>query len=312
MTTMIQKHTRKKKTFLQRLWQDKAFVLLALPGIAFYIIFHYVPMYGVWMAFTNYNMSKPIILSDFVGIKWFEQFFNSYFCGRLIRNTLTISLKGLFFSFPIPILFAIILNEVRHTKFKRTVQTVSYLPHFISTVVAVGILKDIFSAPDGIINQLIVMLGGKEIHFFNKPQYFHGLYIGSGIWSSFGWGSILYIAAIAGIDPQLYEAATIDGANRPQQIWHVTIPGILPTVVMMLIMNVGSIMSVGYEKIILMYGPSTYETADVISTYVYRRGLVSGDYSFGAAIGLFNNVINLILLLLVNKISRKVADIALW
>jgi len=312
MTTMIQKNTRKKKTFLQRLWQDKAFVLLALPGIAFYIIFHYVPMYGVWMAFTNYNMSKPIILSDFVGIKWFEQFFNSYFCGRLIRNTLTISLKGLFFSFPIPILFAIILNEVRHTKFKRTVQTVSYLPHFISTVVAVGILKDIFSAPDGIINQLIVMLGGKEIHFFNKPQYFHGLYIGSGIWSSFGWGSILYIAAIAGIDPQLYEAATIDGANRPQQIWHVTIPGILPTVVMMLIMNVGSIMSVGYEKIILMYGPSTYETADVISTYVYRRGLVSGDYSFGAAIGLFNNVINLILLLLVNKISRKVADIALW
>lgn len=312
MTTMIQKNTRKKKTFLQRLWQDKAFILLALPGIAFYIIFHYVPMYGVWMAFTNYNMSKPIILSDFVGIKWFEQFFNSYFCGRLIRNTLTISLKGLFFSFPIPILFAIILNEVRHTKFKRTVQTVSYLPHFISTVVAVGILKDIFSAPDGIINQLIVMLGGKEIHFFNKPQYFHGLYIGSGIWSSFGWGSILYIAAIAGIDPQLYEAATIDGANRPQQIWHVTIPGILPTVVMMLIMNVGSIMSVGYEKIILMYGPSTYETADVISTYVYRRGLVSGDYSFGAAIGLFNNVINLILLLLVNKISRKVADIALW
>lgn len=312
MTTTIQKSTRKKKTFLQRLWQDKAFVLLALPGIAFYIIFHYVPMYGVWMAFTNYNMSKPIILSDFVGLKWFEQFFNSYFCGRLIRNTLTISLKGLILSFPIPILFAIILNEVRHTKFKRTVQTVSYLPHFISTVVAVGILKDIFSAPDGIINQLIVMLGGKEIHFFNKPQYFQGLYIGSGIWSSFGWGSILYIAAIAGIDPQLYEASTIDGANRPQQIWHVTIPGILPTVVMMLIMNVGGIMSVGYEKIILMYSASTYETADVISTYVYRRGLVSGDYSFGAAIGLFNNVINLILLLLVNKISRKVADIALW
>lgn len=308
MNTALQR----KGSFRKALIRDKVLIFLALPGVLYYLIFCYFPMYGVWMAFTNFDMSSSIIGSEFVGLKWFKQFFNSYYCGRLIRNTLSISIKSLLIGFSFPIVFALLLNELRNQHYKKVVQTISYLPHFISTVVTVGILQSLVSAPDGIVNQIIAFFGGKPINFMTNPKYFQGLYVLSGVWSSFGWNSIIYIAAIAGIDQQLYEAATIDGAGHWKQILYVTLPGILPTIMILLIMQLGGIMSVGYEKIILMYNASTYETADVINTYVYRRGLVGGDYSFGAAIGLFNNVINLILLLTVNCISRKVTDVALW
>ena len=203
------------------------------------------------------------------------------------------------------------LNEVRHSWYKRAVQTISYLPHFVSTVIIVGMLVN-FVAPTGIVNNIIVALGGEPIHFMVKPEWFRPLYIITGIWQNAGWNSIIYIAALSGIDPQLYEAAYVDGANKIKQIWYVSLPGILPTIIIMLILALGSILSVGYEKIILMYNTATYETADVINTYVYRRGVVGGEYSFGTAVGLFQSVINFMFIVTANRISRKISTISLW
>ena len=304
--------TIEKISFWQKIKRDYQLVLLMLPGVAFYIIFHYVPMYGVWMAFTNFNMSKSILASEFVGLKWFNEFFSSFFFTRLLRNTLWLSVLNLLWGFPIPICFALILNEMRYPRYKKLVQTVSYLPHFISTVVVVGILSTVLSPNGGIVNTLIKRAGSKPVDFMGEVSWFRKLYVGSDVWQSFGWNSIIYLAALTGVDPGLYEAARIDGANRWQQTIHVSLPCILPTIVILLIMQLGRIMNVGYEKIILMYSPATYEVADVISTYVYRRGIVGGQYSFGAAVGLFNNVVNLILLFSVNTISRRLGDISLW
>ena len=292
--------------------RDKALILLALPGLVYYIVFHYAPMYGVWMAFTDFNLSKSIIGSEFVGLMWFREFFGSYFFGRLIRNTLTLSLLNLLWGFPIPILFALALSEMRGRRFKRIVQTVSYLPHFISTVVVVGILFTTLSPNGGVVNTLIKATGHNAINFMSSESWFRPLYIGTDVWQSFGWNSIIYLAALTAIDPGLYEAARIDGASRFQQVIHVSLPSILPTIIILLIMQLGRMMSVGYEKIILMYSPAVYEKADVISTYVYRRGIQKGEFSFGAAVGLFNNVVNLILLVTVNTIARKTSDISLW
>ncbi len=292
--------------------RDKALILLALPGILFYGIFHYAPMYGVWMAFTNFNLSKSIIGSDFVGLMWFREFFSSYFFGRLVGNTLALSTLNLVIGFPVPILFALTLNEMRGSKFKRLVQTVSYLPHFISTVVVVGILFTTLSPTGGVVNTLIKSTGRNPINFMRMENWFRPLYIGTDIWQNFGWNSIIYLAALTAVDPGLYEAARIDGASRLRQVIHVSLPSILPTIIILLIMQMGRVMSVGYEKIILMYSPTVYGKADVISTYVYRRGIQKGEFSFGAAVGLFNNVINLILLITVNTAARKVSDISLW
>ncbi|MGB4369224.1 MAG: ABC transporter permease subunit [Caldicoprobacterales bacterium] len=300
----------------RRLWRnikkDKYLLLLVAPVIIYYFIFNYIPMYGAIIAFKDFSPGDSILFSKWVGLKWFREFFRSVYFGRLISNTFILSGLSLIFSFPVPIIFALLLNEVKRKHLKRVVQTVSYLPHFISLVVMVGIMSNFLSPSDGIINNFLRRLGMEPINFMGEPAWFRPLYIGSGIWQSFGWNSIIYMAALTSIDPQLYEAARIDGCNRWQEMRHITIPGLMPTAIMLLILALGNLMNVGFEKIILMYSPATYNVADVISTYVYRRGILSAQYSFGAAVGLFNSIINFILLITVNKISRRYTQIGLW
>lgn len=280
--------------------------LMGIPVIIFYIMFHYKPLFGALIAFKDYKPRRGIWASPWVGFKHFESFFNSFYFERLIGNTLTISLAGLLFAFPIAIIFALLINEIQNNKFKRTVQTISYMPHFISTVVVCSMVR-LFVDSNGFIVQLIEAAGiqvGQSL--LNMPKAFVPIYVISDIWQQTGWNCIIYLAALGGIDPELYEAARIDGATRWKQTLHVTLPGILETVVLLLILRVGSLMSVGHEKIILLYNDYTMETADVISSYVYRRGLINGDYSFSAAVGLFNSAINFALVVLANKISNKV------
>lgn len=300
----------------KRLWKnikkDRYLLVLVAPVIIYYFIFNYIPMYGAIIAFKDFSPGDSILFSKWVGLKWFREFFRSVYFGRLISNTFILSGLSLIFSFPVPIIFALLLNEVKRKHLKRAVQTVSYLPHFISLVVMVGIMSNFLSPSDGIINNFLRRLGMEPINFMGEPAWFRPLYIGSGIWQSFGWNSIIYMAALTSIDPQLYEAARIDGCNRWQEMRHITIPGLMPTAIMLLILALGNLMNVGFEKIILMYSPATYNVADVISTYVYRRGILSAQYSFGAAVGLFNSIINFILLITVNKISRRYTQIGLW
>lgn len=292
--------------------KDKFLLLLISPVIIYYIIFHYLPMYGVIIAFKNFSPARGILGSPWVGLKWLEQFFNSIYAGRVIKNTVLISFFSLVWSFPVPIIFALILNELKNGIFKRAVQTVSYLPHFISVVVICGMLISFLSPADGVVNVILMNLGMEPVNFLNEPGWFRTIYIGSGIWQGFGWNSIIYLAAITSIDPSLYEASKIDGARRWQQIVNITIPGILPTIIILLIMNLGHIMNVGFEKIILLYNPSTYVVSDVISTFVYRRGLEGAEYGFASAVGLFNSLVNFTFLIIVNKISKRVSEIALW
>mgnify|MGYP005800909263 FL=1 len=308
----MEKISIRKKSLLQRCLQDKYLLLLMIPGLLYYLVFHYLPMYGVIIAFKNYKGGTSMWAAPWVGLQWFQEFFQSVYFWRLLRNTLMISLYNLVFGFPFPIIFALVLYEMRAKWFRRVVQTVSYLPHFISVVVVVGMLEAMLDTSDGVVNNLIRANGGSPINFFGDPRYFRPLYVGSGIWQSFGWNSIIYLAALTNADPALYEAARIDRANRWQQTVHISIPCILPTMIILLIMQLGNTMSVGYEKIILMYEPSTYEVADVISTYVYRRGIEGGQFSFATAVGLFNSVINLVLLISVNALSRRLSEVSLW
>lgn len=303
---------RPKKIFFRKCVQSKYLILMLIPALAYYLTFHYGPMYGVLMAFKNFKGGTTIWDAPWMGFKWFAQFFNSYYFSRLLINTLTISLYNLIFGFPIPIIFALALNEMRLKRFKRVVQTVSYLPHFISVVVVVGMLQAMLSTTDGVVNNLIRASGGNAINFFGQPEWFRPLFVGSGIWQSFGWNSIIYLAALTNTDSELYEAARIDGANRWQQLIHISIPGIVPTMVILLVIQLGRTMSVGYEKIILMYTPTTYSVADVISTYVYRRGILGGQFSFATAVDVFNSIINMTLLIAVNAVSRRINDISLW
>jgi len=309
---MQQAHTQKKGRTWQRLWRDRYLVLMVLPAVIYFVVFHYIPMLGNVIAFQDFQLGAGLFGSEWVGFRWFEEFFVSPFFGRLITNTFLLSFYMLLFSFPVPIIFALMLCEVRDGLFKKTVQTVSYLPHFISLVVVVGILQNFLSPTDGVINQLLEFFGHDPINFMEEPKYFRTLYIVSGIWQQFGWNSIVYFAAISSIDPQLYEAARIDGCSRFRQMWHVTLPGIMPTAMTLLILSLGNMMNIGFEKIILMYSPSTYQVADVISTYVYRRGLEDMQYGYAAAVGLFNSVINLVLLLIVNRISKKFTGVGLF
>lgn len=284
---------------------------MALPVLAYYIIFHYGPMYGVIIAFKNFSPGRGILGSSWVGFQWFKDFFSSYYFGRLLRNTVLINVLNLIFSFPAPIILALLLNELRHERFKKTVQTVSYLPHFISLVVICGMIHD-FTARDGIINDIVEWFGGERKTMLLEPGLFRPIYIISGIWQNVGWDSIIYLAALSGIDQELYEAAAIDGANRWKQTLHITLPGILPTIVILLIMRIGAMMNVGHEKIILLYNSNIYETADVISTFVYRKGLSQANYSYSAAVGLFNSIVNFVLIILANWFSRKATEISLW
>ncbi|TDF98947.1 ABC transporter permease [Paenibacillus piri] len=283
---------------------------MLMPVVIYYVVIHYFPIYGVIIAFKEYSPLKGFLGSDWVGVKHFVDFFNSYYFWTLLRNTVIISFYDLIFGFPAPIILALILNEITQLRFKRFVQTISYLPHFISLVVIVGMILD-FVARDGLVNQLIAALTGQAIPFMQKPEWFRTIYIASNIWQTVGWGSIIYLAALTSISPELYEAARVDGATRWSQLWHITIPGITPTIVIMLILRVGDMMSVGHEKIILMYNPAIYETADVISTFIYRKGLLEMNYSYSAAVGLFNSIINFILLVTVNQIARRSGN-SLW
>lgn len=280
--------------------------LMGIPVIIFYIIFHYKPLFGALIAFKDYKPRRGIWGSPWVGFKHFQSFFDSFYFERLIGNTLTISLAGLLFAFPIAIIFALLINEIQNNKFKRSIQTISYMPHFISTVVICSMIR-LFVDSNGFIVAILEAVGfniGQSL--LNLPNAFVPIYVLSDIWQQTGWNCIIYLAALGGIDPELYEAARIDGANRWKQTLHVTLPGILETVVLLLILRVGSLMGVGHEKIILLYNDYTMETADVISSYVYRRGLINGDYSFSAAVGLFNSAINFALVVIANKISNKV------
>ena len=302
-------------SFLQRVRRDMtrnwtAYVL-AVPVLAYYILFHYKPMYGIVIAFKKFSIRKGIMGSPWVGFQYFQDFFSSYYFWRLLRNTLTISLSSLVFAFPVPIIFALLLNEVRVPWYKKTIQTISYMPHFISLVIICSMVRD-FCSTNGLFNTILAAFGIARIDFLIQPKWFYPIYIISGILQHIGWDSIIYLAALGGIDPELYEAATVDGANRLRRAWHVTLPGIMPTITILLILRIGSLMSVGYEKIILLYNPSVYETADTISTFVYRRGLVDGKYSFASAVGLMNSVVNFILVIAVNTISKRVSEVSLW
>ena len=291
--------------------RNKSLYLLALPVIAFYIIFHYGPMYGAVIAFKSFTPIKGIWGSEWVGFKHFIDFFNSYYFWRVLRNTLTISVTHLMFGFPAPIFLALLINELRNKYFSRTIQTITYMPHFISLVVICGMIKD-FTLDTGIVNYALHFFGWHPITMLNEPKLFVPVYVISGIWQEIGWGSIIYLAALMGIDQQLYEAAKIDGAGRFKQTWHITLPGILPVIIVLFILRIGQMLNVGFEKIILLYNPAIYETSDVISSFVYRKGLLEFNWSFSAAVGLFNSVINFTLLISANWLSKRIQGSGLW
>ncbi len=309
-----QARMEKWKDLQTRFRKDKMLYVMLIPGILFYIIFEYIPMYGVIIAFKKYSIAKGILASQWVGLKHFESFINMPGAWTLVRNTLLISIYELFWAFPAPIVLAALLHELRSVLFKRVVQTISYLPHFVSTVVIVGMIVNFLSPSYGIVNHILTQYLGfeKPIYFLGDPGWFRTIFISSGIWQGIGWGTILYLAAIAGVDPTLYEAARMDGANRWGLFRHVTFIGMIPVIMIMLILNVGNILKVGYEKIILMYNPLLYETADVINTFVYRRGLLEADYSYAAAIGLIQSVVGLVLVVAANKAARKYSETSLW
>ena len=280
---------------------------MLLPVVAYFIVFHYIPMVSAQIAFKDFNITKGIADSRWVGFKHFKSYFNSYYFTRLIRNTLVLSAGNILFGFPAPIILAILINEIKHSGFKRIVQTVTYLPHFISIVIVCALLRNFFSV-DGLVNQLF----GTKINFFMNSQMFRPLYIGSGIWQEIGWGSIVYLSAITAIDSQLYEAASIDGAGRFRKILYITLPCLATTITVMFIMRVGKMMTVGADKVLLMYSESIYETADIISTFVYRKGLLEQNYSYSAAVDLVNSLINCILLVGANKLCKKISGNGLW
>jgi putative aldouronate transport system permease protein len=311
----LSKNINLEQGFWARLKKDlkvnKSVYVMFLPVIAYYIIFHYKPMYGAIIAFKDYTPIKGILGSEWIGFKNFIDFFTSFYFWRVLKNTLVISFSTLIFGFPAPIILALLINELKSKLFSRTVQTVTYMPHFISMVVIAGIIRT-FTMDTGIINDIIAFFGGERVTLLSQPKMFVPVYVLSGIWQEVGWGSIIYLAAMAGIDQELYEAAKIDGAGRWKQTIHVTLPCLAPTIIILLILRMGSLLNVGFEKIILLYSPATYETADVISSFVYRKGLQEFNWSFSSAVGLFNQVINFALLISANWISKRVNESSLW
>lgn len=286
------------------------YALIALP-VVYYLVFHYAPMYGIIVSFKDYNIVKGIIGSPWAGFKWYEKFLTDPYFWKVVRNTFLLSLENIIWGFPFPIIIALLLNEVRNRKFKKAIQSVTYLPHFISTVVVCGMLVSILSS-DGLVNNLIRALGGETKQFLMYPEYFRTIYVVSEIWQKAGWTSIIYLAALTGIDASILDAATIDGANRMQRIRHVTLPAITPTISTLLIMDLGKMMNLGYEKVLLLYNGSTMETADIIATYVYRRGILQNSFSYATAVGLFQTVIGVVLLVMANKVSKKLSETSLW
>jgi len=286
--------------------------LFVLPAVSTVILFSYVPMYGVQIAFKDFRPIKGIWGSDWVGFDHFARFFDSYYFWDLIWNTAGISLYSIAVGFPIPILLALAMNELKVGFFKRLVQTVTYAPHFISTVVMAGIIIAFLSPVSGMVNHVIQLFGGEPIAFLMKAEWFKTVYVLSDLWQGMGWGTIIYLAALSGIDPVLHEAAVMDGASRMRRIWHINLTGIRPTMIIVLILSTGGILSVGFEKILLLQNSLNMESSDVISTYVYRSGLLQAQYGFSAAVGLFNAVVNFIVLVMVNGLARRTNNASLW
>ena len=292
--------------------RDYLLYLLLVPFILYYVIFVFKPMYGLQIAFKDYSLFKGIQNSPWVGFKHFIDFFTGTYFLTNLKNTVLISLLNIVVGFPMPIILALLFNEVKSKKFKAIGQTVTYLPHFISAVVVAGIVTNILSPESGLINGIIKLFKGEPIYFLTKPEYFRTIFTSMSVWKEAGFGSIIYTAALAAIDAQLYEAAYIDGASKWKQLIHITIPSILPTLSIMLILRIGRLLEVGYETIILLYQPATYKTADVISTYVFRSGIIDGNYSLASAAGLFNSAVALVLVISSNTISKKLSENGLW
>lgn len=300
------------RNFKKNLYRDRLLYIMLIPFLLYYVLFVFRPMGGIIIAFKDYSVYKGISASPWVGMKYFNSFFSGEYAWRLVRNTVVISLYSLAIGFPMPILLALSLNEVNARRFKSCIQTCTYLPYFISTVVVAGIVTSVLAPSGGLVNLVIKKLGGEGIYFLSQAKYFRTIYIATSLWTSIGYNSIIYIAAIAGVDQELYQACLIDGGGRVRQAMHVTLPGIMPTIVTMFIINIGNIMNVGYELIILLYQPATYEKADIISTYVYRMGIENSNYSLSTAIGLFNSLIGFILVWIANTVSNKINETGLW
>jgi putative aldouronate transport system permease protein len=291
--------------------KNRTLYIMAVPMVLYFFLFHYKPMYGAIIAFKDFAPGRGIWDSPWAGLSNFRSFFGSIYFWRILRNTVVLSFGNLLFGFPAPILLALFLNEIRSAIFQRTVQTVTYLPHFVSIMVICGMIID-FTSTNGVVNDIIAFLGGRRVSMLMRQTYFRPLYIVTEIWQRIGWGSIIYLAALTTIDPGVYEAATIDGAGRWRRMLHVSIPGILPTIVVLLVLRIGQMMNVGFEKIILLYNPSIYETADVISSFTYRKGLLEFNFSYSTAVGLFDSLVNFALLVSANWMSRRVNETSLW
>ena len=299
---------------LKRDWRmNKGLYFLIFPIVVYLIVFNYVPMAGIVLGFERFTPKNGVYMSEWVGLKHFVTFFSSVFFVRVLKNTLILSLYSVIFGFPAPIIFALLLNELDNEYYKKVIQVVSYMPNFFSTVVISGIIID-FVSTDGVITDLLVSIGflSEAKNLLSVPEYFRTIMILSDLWQQVGFGSILFLAALTGIDQELYEAAVIDGANRWKQTIHVTIPGIMPTVTIMLIMKIGSLMNANQEKILLLYNPLIYETSDVIGTFVYRKGLLEADYGYSTAVGIFNSIVNVILLFIANGVSREYSETSLF
>jgi putative aldouronate transport system permease protein len=308
---MTMRKPPRRQSLGKRIERDKYLILMVIPPLLFFVVFRYIPILGNIIAFKDYISTKGFLGSEWVGLMWFKQFFSGFYFFRTLRNTFLLSFYNLLWSFPIPIIFALLINEFRDGFYKRAVQTISCMPHFISLTIIVGIMADMVDV-NGVFNQFMGIFGFAPADYMMKNSAFRTMYIASGIWQSFGYNAIVYLAALSGIDPTLYEAAAIDGAKRWQMLIHISLPCILPTAVILLIMNCGRMLNVGVDKILLMYSPAIYETSDVFSSYVYRRGILSSDFSFATAVGLFEAVVNITVLSVVNWISRKVSETSLW
>ena len=302
----------RKAPLIKRIIKCRTYYLLLLPALIYVLIFNYGPLYGIQIAFKDYKGALGITGSRWVGFKHFQSFFKSYSFTNLMVNTFAISIYSLVVGFPIPIILALMLNEIPFPRYKKTVQTILYAPHFISTVVMVGMIISIFSPSIGVVNTLRTKLGLERVYYMALPTTFRHIYVWSGVWQGMGWSAVIYISALSAVDPELHEAARIDGASRIQRILHINIPTIMPTITILFIMSIGSLASVGYEKIYLLQNDLNVGVSEVISTYVYKRGIQNTNYSFSTAVGLFNNVINIILLLLANTVSRRVSETSLF
>ena len=301
---------RRKKSYK---WKEiLTMYVMLIPFFLYFILFVHKPMGGLVIAFQDYSLFKGISGSEWVGFRHFKEFVTTPYFIRTLKNTLVLNIYLLIISFPLPIVFALLLNEVRHKRLKKTIQTISYMPHFVSTVVVAGIVINLLSPQSGIISILVEKICGERIYFLAQPQYFRTIYIVMNIWQTVGYGSIVYMAALSGIDMELYEAAVVDGANKFKQIWHITIPEIMPTIVTMLIMRIGSILGSSTETVLLLQQPATYDVSDVLGTYVYRRGLIDADYSYSTAVSLFNSFVGLLLVGIANYVSKKTTEVGLW